>query len=167
MPVSYEPLGPYEVPTYAGKAAKILDTERIREFWFSTKGIATRRGCYVFAVRAAKGYRPIYVGKATRNFQQEVFAPHKVANYQRCLADLRAGTPVLFFIVAPSAKGKPNLTAIGDLEDFLIQAGVSRNPELLNVRGTKKQGWAIRGVIRGGQGKSTQHAREFKRVMGL
>lgn len=54
--------GPFEVPTYQGKAAKIVDSEGLPGFWKSIEAVAKRRGCYLSAVRASKGIRPIYVG---------------------------------------------------------------------------------------------------------
>jgi hypothetical protein len=159
--------GPFKVPTYQGKAAKIVDSEAISAFWESVGVVAKRRGCYLFAVRAGKGIRPVYVGKATKTFKQEVFTPHKLEKYQRCLADFKKGTPVLFFLPAPSGKGKPNLKAIGELEDYLIQTAVSKNPALLNVRGTERENWGIAGVLRGGVGKPSLAAKHFKTAIGL
>lgn len=74
---------------------------QLGEFWDSTDGIAHARGTYVFAVRAGRGARPVYVGGATRNFKQEVFTPHKLEKYQRCLADFKKGTPILYSSVLP------------------------------------------------------------------
>ena len=83
---TFEVKGPLKVPTYDGKAAKIVDSDRLGEFWNLSGGLAQRRGCYVFAVRASKGIRPIYVGRATKRFKSEVFAPHKLEKYQRAFS---------------------------------------------------------------------------------
>ena len=58
MPI-FQCHGPFDVPTYNGKAAKIVDSERLTEFWNSASGLSEKRGCYVFAVRAGKGFRPL------------------------------------------------------------------------------------------------------------
>lgn len=163
---TFEIKGPLMVPTYDGRAAKIVDSESLSAFWDSS-GVARRRGCYLFAVRASKGIRPVYVGRATKNFKQEVFTPHKLEKYQRCLADTNKGTPVLFFLMSPTKKGKPNVKVIRELEDYLIQTAVSRNPELLNVKGTEREDWGIAGVLRGGSGKPSKGALAFKKTMGL
>jgi hypothetical protein len=164
---SFQVSGPLKVPTYNGKAAKIVDSERLGEFWDSTGDMGKRRGCYVFAIRASKGIRPIYVGRATKTLKQEVFTPHKLEKYQRCLADVGKGTPVLFFLTSPVAKGKPNIKAIKELEEFLIQSAVSRNPDLLNVKGTERERWAIEGVVRGSPGKPSKAAIALKQLLGL
>lgn len=164
--VVFEVKGPLNVPTYDGKAAKIVDSEALSAFWESS-GVEMRRGCYLFAVRASKGIRPIYVGRATKTFKQEVFTPHKLEKYQRCLADIGKGTPVLFFVMAPTKKGKPNVKLIQAAEDYLIQTAVSRNPDLLNVKGTELENWGIAGVLRGGKGKASKAALAFKKTLGL
>ena len=110
---------------------------------------------------------PLYVGKATRNFKQEVFTSHKLAKYQQTLADYVKGTPVLFFLSLLASRGAPNRKTIGELEDFLIQTAVSENPDLLNVRNTRRADWEITGVVRSGVGRPSKAARAFKRCMGL
>jgi len=157
--------GPREVPVYQGKACRTISEENGKTFWLANVELASKRGCYVFGVRAGKGYTPGYVGKATKNFKQEVFAPHKLNRYQQFLADYLKGTPVLFFLVAPTKKGAPNAVHIGELEDFLIQAAVKVNPDLQNVKGTKSAEWGIQGVLRGGQGKPGHGPKEFRRLL--
>ena len=159
--------GPMEVPAYYGKAARAITEENIKEFWHSHSDMGSHRGCYVFGIRAGKGFTPGYVGKATKSFKQEVFTSHKLAKYQRFLADYNKGTPILFFVVPPKLKGKTNTTHIGELEDFLIQVGVAANPHLLNIKGTRQEDWGISGVIRSGKGKPGVSARALKAMLKL
>jgi hypothetical protein len=165
MTTNFTVSGPLEVPCYRGKAGRTITPEDIQRFWRSHPGLAKRQGCYVFGIRAGRGFTPGYVGKATKSFQQEVFAPHKLAKYQQFLADYLKGTPILFFLIAPSKKGKVNSKHIEGLEDFLIQKAVAANPQLLNVKGTQQEEWAIQGIIRSSQGKPSMAAREFKKIM--
>jgi hypothetical protein len=139
----------------------------VRSFWEANPDLRNRRGCYVFGVRAGKGMTPGYVGSARKTFKQEVFAPHKLTRYQQFLADYARGTPILFFVLAPKKKGVPNAAHIRALEDFLIQTGVVANSGLLNIKGTKAEDWGISGVLRGGKGKPSKDAREFRRIMKL
>ncbi len=157
--------GPHEVPTYRGKAGRTITPEDIQDFWRSHTALAKQRGCYVFAIRTGGGFTLGYVGKATKSFRQEAFAPHKLAKYQQFLVDYVKGTPVLFFLVSPAKKGKVNSKHNAGLEDFLIQKGVAANPELLNVKGTQEEQWGIQGILRSAQGKPCQAAREFKKAM--
>jgi hypothetical protein len=41
----------------------------------------------------------------------------------------------MFFVVHPDQKGKTNKKQIEKIEQFLIQAGAAKNPELQNVEG--------------------------------
>jgi hypothetical protein len=167
MPTIFAVQGPYAVPCYKGKAGRTITDDNTQEFWKRFPSIANMRGCYVFGIRGGKGFTPAHVGKATKSFKQEVFAPHKLSRYQQFLADYLRGTPVLFFVVAPMRRGAPNSLHIGQLEDFLIQAGVAANPHLLNIKGTKAEQWGIAGVIRGGKGKTSKGAQQFRQIMKL
>lgn len=158
--------GPFQVPVYQGKANRTIREEEGGRFWEKHGSVGKKRGCYVFGIRAGKGLTPGYVGKATRSFEGEVFTPHKLSKYQKMLCDCRKGTPILFFLLAPSKKGKLNARHVGQLEDFLIQNAAIANEDLLNVRGTKQQEWAIAGVLRG-KGKPSRSARAFRKMMKL
>jgi len=59
------------------------------------------------------------------------------------------------------------MKAIRELEEYLIQSAVTRNPDLLNVQGTERANWGIAGVIRGPGGKPSQAARALKTTLGL
>lgn len=157
--------GPFEVPYYQGKAGRTITADNVKEFWQKHSSLSNRHGCYVFGIRAGKGWTPAYVGKATKGFKREVFSPHKLSRYQQFLADYLKGTPIIFFVVTPSKKGGPNVAHIEELEAFLIQLGVAANPDLLNIKGTKAAEWGIVGILRGGSGKPTFSARQFRKLM--
>ncbi len=160
-------IGPRELPTYKGRAARTITDDGVRAFWRTNRDVASRRGCYVFGMRCGKGLTPAYVGKATRNFHREALADNKVKRYQRVLADYHRGQPVLFFVLAPHRRGAPNVEDIGALERFLIQSALLANPEILNVQGTKSERWRILGVVRGGRGKPSTAARQFRSLLKL
>lgn len=159
--------GPYEIPFYVGRGGRTIGDEDIEEFWENHGKYEERRGCYVFGIRAGRGFTPGYVRKATKGMKGEVFAPHKLTRYQHFLAEYAKATPVLFFVLAPVQKGKANNSQIGAIEKYLINLGVTANPDLLNVRGTKTPDWGIKGVIRGRKGKTAAGTRDFPQMMGV
>jgi hypothetical protein len=159
--------GPFEVPFYQGHAGRTITDDNVRTFWFKNPDLGGRRGCYVFGIRAGKGWTPGYVGRATKSFKQEVFAHHKLTRYQQFLVDYARGTPVLFLVTLPKKKGAPNASHIRELEDFLIQAGLAANADLLNIKGTKTEEWGIAGVLRGGKGKRSVEAKQFRKMMKI
>lgn len=159
--------GPFKIPSLRGKAAKIVNSESAKLFWQKHPELAGERGCYVFAMRAASGFTPGYVGMATKSFKREAFQPHKLAKYQAFLANYHKGSPVLFFVVAPAKRGKPNVSHIALLEDYLIQNALKANPDLLNIKGTKQARWSIAGILRSGKGNASKSAKALKRALKL
>jgi hypothetical protein len=167
MPTLFLVEGPRTVPFYQGRAGRTITDDNVRKFWEENSDVADLRGCYVFGIRTGKGLTPAYVGKATRSFRIETFSNNKLTRYQQFLADYQKGTPVLFFVVAPRKRGAPNSSHIGQLEDFLIQAGVAANSDLLHVKGTKAEEWGIAGILRGRVGKPSFSAQQFRKLMKL
>lgn len=128
--------------------------------------LASERGCYVFAIQN-KGLTPIYVGKATKTFKQETFNKPNRHKYHQGFSDYAKGSPVMFFVVHPTQKGKTNSKQIGEIEDFLIQAGVAKNPDIQNVKGTGQPKWSIKGVVRGTPGKRSAAETSFAKLFDI
>ncbi len=167
MATIFAVIGPRKVLVYQGKAGRTITDDNVKDFWKKNADLAAGKGAYVFGIRAGKGLTPAYVGRATKSFKQEAFAHHKLTRYQQFLADYQKGTPILFFVTAPKKKGATNAAHIKALEDFLIQTGLAANPDLLNVKGTKAEEWGIGGVTRGGKGKPSKAAGQFKKFMKI
>jgi hypothetical protein len=130
-------------------------------------GLSMKNGCYIFALRAALGYRPWYVGKATKSMKQECMALASVAHYNAVLAKGHKGTPVMFLVAPPDNKNKVDKRACEDIETFLIQSAYRANPALRNVQKAKIEEWSIKGLVRSGKGRPTQTQTAFKKMMGL
>jgi hypothetical protein len=163
----FDVYGPYKIPIVRERNGSYIPA-RCPDFWDAHPTIATRFGCYVFAIRAGKGITPVYVGKTTRSFDGECFAIHKIAcHYTPALARKGRGTPVMFFLVPRARRGKPNTRIIKDLETFLIQVASAKNPSLSNVKERQEARWGISGVLRGGKGKPGKPARAFKTSVGM
>ncbi len=159
--------GPFKIPVYRGKKGRIVRSQEAAEFFQRHPGLAGRRGCYIYAMRAGRGITPTYVGKATKTFEQECFTADKLGKCNETLVDYERGTLVAFFVVASQGRGRPAEKQIGLVETFLTQAGVAVNPDLLNVKGTKQADWSIKGLIRAARGRPSRAAAEFKSAMRL
>ena len=81
--------------------------------------------------------------------------------------DYKKGTLVVLFVVAPTGKGRPPVSQISDLEKFLIDVAVAKNPDRLNVKGTRRAEWSITGVVRAKKGKPSESATTFKAALGI
>jgi hypothetical protein len=130
----YKISGPFDIPVHKGKGGKFIGDEQVQEFWNTHPQFRKRRGCYIFGVKAPRGYSPGYVGKAAKTFEQEVFTLHKLNHYHGFLADYGKGKPVMFFILSPRQRGKPNASQITEVERYLIELASTANEDLRNVR---------------------------------
>lgn len=158
--------GPFEVTYEKRKGGRTLV---FSDFWSEDSVahyLAAECGCYVFAIRN-RGLSPIYVGKATKTFEQETFNATNRHKYHDGFSEYAKGTPVMFFVIHPKQKGKTNRKHIAQIEDFLIQAGVASNPNLQNVKGTQRPHWSIKGVIRSGAGKRNDAENKFGKLFDI
>ena len=162
---------PIEIPFKKASAgsSKHIDKDHKKEFLkrLEAAGLGPKQGCYVFALRAAQGFCPWYVGKSTKSMRQECISPHPLGHYNAVLFEGRKGKPVLFVVSPSGAKNKVPKDVCDDVETFLIQSAYSENPGLRNVQKKKVPEWAIKGVIRSGKGKPTGETTKFKKMMGL
>lgn len=124
-------------------------------------------GCYVFAKRSAKGFRPLYVGMTTNSFAHEVFSPKNLQVYTNEIPKMRKGTPVVFLVVADTKRGRSPRALIHEVENFLIQSAIKRYPALRNKNGINEPEWEIDGIIPGTQGRPSGLATKFRIMMGL
>ena len=164
---SFKIHGPFPLDYEKRKGGRTLVFD---DFWSDESDaeyLADECGGYVSAIQN-KGLTPIYVGKATKTFKQETFNPTNRHKYHDGFSEYAKGTPVLFFVVHPNQKGKVNGKQIAEIEDFLIQAGVARNPDIQNVRGAQAPKWSIQGLIRSKkQGKRTSDETAFRKLLAM
>lgn len=172
--MKFEPYGPFELPRSDGE----IDVTRKKDFWAlvdeNTPSLADAVGCYVFALKAAKGYTPWYVGMTRkRSFKGETLQPHKLLGYGKVIR-AHKGTPVLFLLAKHTPKGKfvrPSKRkggggSIAALEEMLIGVCLQRNKELLNKRTTKFiSELRVPGFVNESPGKRSQNAKELARLL--
>jgi hypothetical protein len=161
--------GPFDVHLEPNKGGKMVAKD-LDAFWEEVGEHRHDVGVYVFAIRAGKGFTPIYVGKTARqSFENEVFTvTNRAHHYNPALLNYTKGVPVLLLIVHPRGKGKINHKAIDQVETFFIDVASIKNPGLSNVQKKKQHKWRVSGVVRAKPGEGTAHAaRELKRAVGL
>ena len=163
--------GPYSIPFESQErgTSKRITRDNAKQFW-SQDGLSrvgSRQGCYVFALAVSRGYTPWYVGKATKSFRQESLHDHKLVHYNEVIYKGHKGKPVMFFVARAGTRTKIPKSQIDDLETFLIQCAMYKNQDLRNKQKTKTPLWGIRGVLRGGRGKSPENAKRFKSMLNI
>jgi hypothetical protein len=158
----------FEIPVIdQRRGGRRIYVDGLKEFWQGTGQVAEQHGCYVFSMRAGKGEKPWYVGKASRqSFTAECFALHKLNIFNDILGN-RAGTPRLTFVIPARSRGSWPMVAIDEVEEFLIGYAASRNADLANKRKLPSQNWSIQGIVPGTRGKPSTEVSFFKRLMGI
>lgn len=169
MATDLKVFGPLEIPAPDVGATKFIDAPEKKRFLaeVNRRGWADKQGCYIFGLRAAKGYCPWYVGKATKSMRQECMGTHQLQHYNAVLAKGGKGTPVMFFIMPDGNKNKVPKAICDEMEGVLIQAALYENPGLRNVQKAKVPEWGIDGVLRGKTGQPTNEEVAFRKMMGL
>jgi len=147
------------------RLARTVTSAEARLFWAAHAGIVKRRGCYVFAIRSRGRLLPVYVGRASRSFRQEVLAPHKLAKLQLALVDHPDAAPCVILLAAPRRTGAPNVRHLAELERFLIEAATTANPNLLNVARPRPRAWSIAGIRPGLRATRPGPASELHRLL--
>ena len=170
--MKFEPYGPFKLPRLDGE----IDRSKRNAFW---KEIEARHpllpdavGCYIFALKAAKGIRPWYVGKTERrSFAGETWEPGKLLGYGRVVRKHK-GTPMLFLLAKLTDQGKfarptkRKMGAVAALEEMLIAVCLQRNRELLNKKTTRYlKGLQVPGYLNDNPGARPKSAKALARLL--
>lgn len=164
MANSFYVYGPFPIGIKKEAMGRVIEKEHKALFWDENPDYASWRGCYVFGVRAGKGITPWYVGKATKRFDRECFHSDKLYRYMAALARYRAGTPIMYFIVADRFHEKH----VHEVETFLIRLCHKKNPDLMQTQKIKYDPpWEIHNVTNTVQGAKTAGTHEFRGMIGI
>lgn len=169
MTSQLEVFGPFDIPFGLVGSVKTISKAEVTAFWAKddAEQFKTKHGVYIFAMRAAKGFTPWYVGRAGTGFVKEIFTSDKVLKYREVFDRGTKGSPVMFFVTKGGSRNKVGAKIIGEVEQSLIVAAGAKNSELVNVHHNKDREWCIKGVMYSSPGKPTTTARQFKAMMGM
>lgn len=159
--------GPFDVPTRGAARRRSLDRPAAKELWNGEAAEwAADIGCYVFSLRRGRGYLPLYIGKTCRSFAAECFTDRNYRLLHEAM-DGEMGTLVMFLLAYEYTRGRVNEGVVGDLERYLVEAAIDRNPQLKNTVFTSKTpGFAIPGIHRR-PGRPSSAAIELDRALSL
>jgi len=141
-----------------------------KSFWEeieeSHPSLSAAVGCYIFAIKAGKGFTPWYVGKTEKmSFSRETWQDGKLLNFGEVIRKYDKGKPVLFLLAKVTDKGKftkptkrRNLGSVSALEEMLIGVCLQRNKELLNKKSVKYRAMHVPGYLNDQRGKPTKAA---------
>ena len=173
----FEVYGPFELDrTLAGLVCS--DAPSRKAFWRwveeEVPGLSKTCGCYLFAIQASRGILPWYVGKAEKqSFANECISPHKLIHYNNAIVG-RKGKPVLYIIPQITNSGrfrkasKSSKPAISELENILMGMAISRNPRILNIKGTRMlRELTVDGLLNSKKSAGGTAARELRDMLRL
>jgi hypothetical protein len=171
--MKFEPYGPFKMPRNNGGIDRTLKNS----FWSSIDSkhpfLSDAVGCYIFALKAGKGYRPWYVGKTDKQcFADETWNHANLLNYGEIIRK-RKGSPMLFLLAKITPQGRfqrptvrKKIGAIAVLEDMLIATCLQRNSELVNKRKIKfLTRLQVPGYINETPGARTKDARALAQLL--
>jgi hypothetical protein len=188
--VTFEVFGPFSIPFEisrrgrGGRPKKIISKKTASEFWKEIAAsvghahLASKKGCYVFAMSAGRGSMPWYVGKAEKNqrtLKHEVFHEDKRRKYNGVLKKSRRRTPHMFLLVRTQQQGRLG-EAVDELETLLVWMAAHRNGHLINKkkRGTHpaklvriSRQLAIKNLVNASRGQPNESARRFELLMKI
>ena len=165
-----------DVKLIKAKCGRIPSDEAIRKICSKHKRFTECYGCYVYSVKASKGYTPIYVGSATKQtLGEEAFGPEKRLKILEQMAYYQKGTLKVSFIVPadkidsnlPTRRGKCPKNLILKMEKVLTAIAYRKNARLINKKNRALQGFFINGALNSDAGRPSGEVREFKKMIGL
>ena len=168
--MQYSVYGEFEIP----RQGSTIDRKRLSGFWDEVEdsglGLSAAVGCYLFAIRAAKGKRPWYVGRSNGGFRNECFQHQKLTHYHEVLSDIGKGTAVMVFVARLTPTGRFSRKVpereLDFVERYLIHLALTRNRKLSNVANTKFfSTLSIPGVLNSSQGGLSQGAKALRSTL--
>lgn len=169
----YEVYGPFGIALKGG----IPDRSRVQgkksalheDIETARAGLASAYGCYVFATKGARGYRPWYVGKTEKKgLHPESVNSDNLYSLSCVSAQLTRGRLVLFLIPRMTPGGrfaKGNPADISHLEGYLIGEALKQNAKLLNTQhAAMARSTRVPGLLNSGKGNLLPPAKELKHV---
>ena len=151
-----------------GKCGRKQDEKRIKTIIKQYSSFTDDYGCYVYSVKAGKGYTPVYVGSAVeQTLGEEAFSADKGLKYLEQMVDYAKGTLMVSFVVPEKRRGRTPKRAIQQLEKYLTVVAYRKNRNLINVKNLGRVGWYIAGAVHAKPGAPRNEVKEFKKMMGL
>ncbi len=164
--MNYDVAGPFEVKD--SKPELKADMENYKA------GLASAIGCYLFVLKAGRGYTPYYAGRTHKqSLIEECMNASNLAKYNQALDD-KQGTPIFFFLpmMTPAGRfrkkplGNSRFGSLGFLETWMIAEALQKNRELLNIQSTRYlRKLNVTGVFNPTRGEATQASQELRKAL--
>ena len=157
-----------DLPLANQPGGRQLDESGARKEFQRNKAFTSQCGCYVYGIRAAKGIKPVYVGKAVdQPLMTEALSSDKIRKINNAILKTRKGTPVVAFVVPDKKPGALPRSQINEIEGVLIQYAYAKNSDIENENGIYEPRWYVDGVINSNPGRRSEKAKAFRSMIGI
>jgi len=170
----FVPTGSFDVEYENMPGGKHITKDNAKRFWETNRvppKLHNRKGIYIFGMKVTNGVIPCYVGKTNRTFGGECFTERNINIYNgEIIRYERNYQPFLFFLVYRKQRGqKISNKVILELEKYMINWALEKNPDLANTRGIEDEDRFIIAGLGGGRrgGAPTREVRFFKKMMNV
>jgi hypothetical protein len=171
--MNFDVAGPFELTRHGKK--KIITEQSMADLRPRLEtyeaGLSGACGCYVFAIRAGKGYTPYYVGQACkRSIFREALNPSNRERYNKVCSE-SMGMPVMFLLPKRTPKGRYKKkgrasATINFLERWLIAAAIEKNPGLINTKESRfLRKISIVGIFNAKKGKPPKASQQLRKTL--
>jgi hypothetical protein len=174
--MKFDVAGPFDLTRHGSK--RLITDQSLKDLKSQIEdfreGLSEAVGCYVFALRAGKGYTPWYVGQACKaSILKEAMNSSNREKYNK-VASENKGTPTIFFIQMQTPGGKlrkrkkadGGLMALDFLERWLISVCITKNPDLVNNKETRfLRGIHVVGILNAKKGEAHAASQRLKKAL--
>jgi hypothetical protein len=168
----FEPFGPFELQRCISGVDQTTKKKFRQDVAKQDRSLPDAVGCYIFAIRAGKGFTPWYVGKTEKqSFQDRIWQGGHFMDFNHVLCGNK-GTPVVFLLAWKTRKGnfrkatkRKSSGSISSLEEMLIGTCLQRNSELLNRKLVKYKAMHVPGYLNEKPGARSSEAKALARLL--
>ena len=165
-----------DVGLVKNKCGRKFSEEAIENILCKYKDYSDCYGCYIYSVKAGKGFTPIYVGSATRQtLGEEAFTSDKRLKCLQYMSEYGKGSLHITFVVPKdkidssmgTRRGRYPTKTIECLEKVLIAVAYRKNKHLMNKQNRCLSNFFINGALNSDAGRPREEVVKFKDMMGL
>ena len=159
-----------------GACGRCFNKNSVKEILNRHSKYTNLYGCYVYSIKAGKGFTPIYVGSTTKKtLGEEAFDGDKLLKCLQHLTNYKKGSLQVTFIVpkdkidqtVKTRRGRCPKKIIEKLEKVLTAVAYRKNKNLINIQNRCISEFYIRGALNSENGRPKKDVAVFKRMIGL
>ena len=159
-----------------GTSGRCFNKNSVKEILSRHSRYTNLYGCYVYSIKAGRGFTPIYVGSTTkRTLGEEAFDSDKLLKCLQHITSYKKGSLQVSFIIpkdkfdrnVKTRRGRCPKKIIEKLEKVLTAVAYRKNKNLINIQNRCMAEFFIRGALNSEEGRPKKEVAVFKQMIGL